>query len=457
MKLLVSSLILAAVGHTVELPNHVQSRVLDNGLTVLVAENHAVPLVTIEIGVKNGSMTEPPEYSGLSHLYEHMFFKGNAVLPTQEAFLERTGELGVQFDGTTEIERVTYFSTTTTDHLHDAMSFMRDALVSPLFDAGELERERAVVVGELDRKDATPAYHLFQEVQRHVWWKYPERKIPVGRRETVLKATAEQMRTIQHRYYVPNNSLLVVSGDVSAADIFQQAAELYAQWKRGPDPFVRFPSVKHPPIPHSQVVIVEQPVHTVTGQFVWQGPSTVGPSAKDSFAAEAFSKIVNWPSSSFQTVLVGSGACVSASMDWQMQANTGPITLAFEAVPEKADACVRAIVAVLSNLTAVANANDADLRHAAHELEVRQVRLRQRPIDYAHALTFWWTAAGLDYYASYVSQLEAVRQTDVERYVNTYISAKSYVFAVMVSANMRANGLDAAHFEALLGLTQGTP
>jgi len=56
-------------------------------MTVLVAESHALPLVTIEIAVRNGSMTESPEYSGLSHLYEHMFFKANAVIPSQEAYL----------------------------------------------------------------------------------------------------------------------------------------------------------------------------------------------------------------------------------------------------------------------------------------------------------------------------------------------------------------------------------
>src|SRR4051812_36520930 len=64
-----------------------------NGLTVVVAENHSIPLVTIEIAAKNGSMTEPPELNGLSHLYEHMFFKANAKLPDQQAWLARARDL----------------------------------------------------------------------------------------------------------------------------------------------------------------------------------------------------------------------------------------------------------------------------------------------------------------------------------------------------------------------------
>src|SRR5262245_7196958 len=65
------------------------SKKLANGLEVIVIENHAVPLVTIEIAVRGGSIVENPEFNGLSHLYEHMFFKGNRVIPNQEAYLKR--------------------------------------------------------------------------------------------------------------------------------------------------------------------------------------------------------------------------------------------------------------------------------------------------------------------------------------------------------------------------------
>ncbi|HMY14954.1 MAG TPA: insulinase family protein, partial [Polyangium sp.] len=63
-----------ALSQTATAAPPIEQHVTEQGLTVLVVENHAVPLVTIEIAVKNGSMTESPEYNGLSHLYEHMFF-----------------------------------------------------------------------------------------------------------------------------------------------------------------------------------------------------------------------------------------------------------------------------------------------------------------------------------------------------------------------------------------------
>src|SRR5258705_1880765 len=87
------------------------SKVLDNGLEVIVIENHAVPLATVEIAVKSGSFVESHEYNRLSHLYAHMFFYGNKVIPNQEKYLKRLNELGASWNGSTATERVNYHLT----------------------------------------------------------------------------------------------------------------------------------------------------------------------------------------------------------------------------------------------------------------------------------------------------------------------------------------------------------
>jgi len=87
---------------------------------------------------------------------------------------------------------------------------------------------------------------------------------------------------------VPNNSVLVVTGDVEAQTVFDQVDKLYTDWKKAADPFKKFPLVKHPPIKKSEVVLVEQKVQTVNAQMVWHGPSTVGKNVADTYAADAF-------------------------------------------------------------------------------------------------------------------------------------------------------------------------
>jgi zinc protease len=437
-------------------PAKIDQHTLKNGLQVLVVENHSLPLITVEIAAKNGSMTEPPEYNGLSHLYEHMFFKANAALPTQEAYMARARELGMEWNGTTNTERVNYFFTTTSDHLRDAMVFMRDAIVTPLFEPKELERERVVVTGEIDRNEANPYYHFFHTIEQLVWWKYPSYKDPLGNRQTVLTATREKMQTIQKRYYVPNNSVLVVTGDVKASDIFAQAETLFAGWQRAEDPFRKHPLVKHPPIRKTEVVVIEQPVETVTGSFTWHGPSTVGKSVALTYPADVLGQAVQQPASRFQKALVDSGACIHASMSWYTQMNTGPTTLNFEAAPDKIDDCVRAALAELPKMKRPDYLTDQEMHDAAHTLEVDQALDRERPSQYAHSITFWWTSAGLDYYMGYIDHLYRVTHAEIARYLDGYVLGKPYVFGVMVSPEMQQKrGLDAAHFESLLGIGRG--
>ena len=88
-----------ARGQRAELEKIIQRKVLANGLEVIVVENHGVPLATIEIDVKNGSFTQSPEYEGLAHMYEHMFFKANSKYPELNQFWDRASELGAVFNG----------------------------------------------------------------------------------------------------------------------------------------------------------------------------------------------------------------------------------------------------------------------------------------------------------------------------------------------------------------------
>jgi zinc protease len=445
----VVAVILLAAGAAAAAPE-VKQRTLENGLDVLVVEDHAQPLVTIEIAFKNGSMTEPPEYNGLSHLYEHMFFKANQVLPDQEAWLARARALGMVWNGTTATERVNYYFSTTTDHFEETMAFMRDAVVAPKFDAAELDRERVVVTGEIDRNEANPFYFLFSRTQRAAFAAYPTRKDPLGTRAAVLAATPEMMRTIQGRYYVPNNAALVVTGDVTAEQVWGSAARLYAGWKRGEDPFKAFPLVTHPPIQKTEVVWIEQPVRAVVGMMIWHGPSVVPAELSQTYAADLLGYAVREPASRFQRALVDSGACLAVNFGWQTAINVGPIQIMFQARPDQATGCLKAILAELPRMKAADYLSDDELRDAAFRAEMDQLNGRERPSALAHVLTFWWASAGLDYWRTYVDNLRRSDRAAIARYLDGYVLGKPFVLGVMTSKEAAASsGLTAAGLELL--------
>jgi zinc protease len=433
------------------------SRTLPNGLDVVVVEVESSPLVTVEVAVKNGSMTETPDFNGISHLYEHMFFKPNEALPDADAYNARVRALGMLSNATTDTEHVNYFVTTMADHLGEAMAFLRDALISPKFDEVELSRERVAVTQEIDRNESDPLYHFTHAVDREVWWKYPSRKDPLGNRKTVLGATAEQLRTIQQRYYVPNNSVLVVTGGVKAEAVFALAVQLFAAWKPSAEsPFLTYPLVHHPPIRKTELVLVEQPVATVTGELEWQGPSSVGDDVELTYAADLQTVALLQPASRFQKALVDSGVCLGVSFAWFTQRSSGPIQLQFDATPEKTLGCIRAIQAELPKMAETDYLSDEELRDAAHQLEVQRALEIEQPSELAHTLSFWWTSAGLDYYRTYLPRTRAVSRADIARYMRSYVLGKPYILGVLLSRAMASEGLTRAALTRLAVTVKAT-
>ena len=191
-----------------KLPDNFFMKKLENGLEILVIEDNSVPLATIEICVHNGAYTESPEYDGLSHLYEHMFFKANKDIPSQEEFLARVRELGISFNGTTSNERVNYFVTLSNEKVKEGVEFMNSAIRYPLFLEEEMKKENPVVDGEFQRAESNPVFFLINDLNRHMWGDLYSRKNVIGDHDIILTATTEKMQTIQNKYYYPNDEFL---------------------------------------------------------------------------------------------------------------------------------------------------------------------------------------------------------------------------------------------------------
>src|SRR5688572_511973 len=240
------------------LPSNFYMTKLENGLEILVIEDNSVPLATIEIVVHNGSYTEDKDYNGLSHLYEHMFFKANKDLPSQEAFLARVRELGISFNGTTSNERVNYFLTLSSTKVGEGLSFMNSAIRYPLFLQEEMKRENPVVDGEFQRAESNPVFWLLKDMDKALWGNLYSRKNTIGDHDIILSATPEKMKVIQEKYYYPNNSMLVIAGDVKHEDIFLQCQKLFGDWKPSTfNIFEKYPIPEFTPLKESSAFITE--------------------------------------------------------------------------------------------------------------------------------------------------------------------------------------------------------
>lgn len=412
-------------------PYNISYGKLPNGLDVIVIENHALELATVNIAVRNGAFTEPPEFDGLSHLYEHMFFKGNAKIPTEEEFNKRRRELGARSNATTSNEVVQYFMTVHKKNLRPAAEMLRDSLLWPLFARDELRGEMPVVLGEFDRNEADPSFHLYREVAKKLWYEHWSRKNTLGDREVIFNVTRDQMKEIQDRYYVPNNTALIVAGDVYPEEVYDLAQQLFGEWERAPDPFELYPVPEHPPLRDDERLTIVGDVQTASISVAWHGPSTVE-NTDDTFAADVFSFALSQPDSKFQRNLVDTGLVDSVGLSYSSLAHTGPVYLSATTSPDRVEQAWEAIQAEIEKFDDPDYLTDEQIESAKNMLEIGEIYDREQTSDFVHSLAFWWSTSGLDYYMNYIENLRDVSREDLQRYVRNYIQDKPRVEGLLV-------------------------
>ncbi len=432
--LLLGTLALAAQPR---LPEHYFWEKMPNGLEVVVIENDKVPLATIEIAVKNGAYTEGPEYSGLSHLFEHMFFKANKDYPTQEKLLARIQELGAVFNGTTGDEKVNYFFTFNKDSLDAGLRFMNAAIRFPIYKTEDMQKERPVVDGEFQRNESNPAFQLYFAANQKLWGDLITRKMPIGIHEIINTATPEKMMVIKDKYYFPNNSILVICGAVKHDSAFAMASRIYGDWKASDfDPQTKFPIPEFKPLTSTQYFVKESAIaQTPIEMYFWQGPDTRNDSAS-TVAADVFFTMLGMNSSKWQQALIDKGLASFASITYQTEKYVGPVMLYAMPNPKKLKEFNAAVSAQIKQWGDADYYTDQQLADAKQVLIRTAIRAQEKPSSLPSRVTTHWTSTSLDYLTDYDKNCQAINRADIKRFVDKYISGKPYVAGMVISPAM---------------------
>ena len=191
----------------------VHEEVLDNGLRVLVQEVHTAPLASVWCWYKVGSKDEMPGLTGVSHWVEHMNFKGTTNIP-REKIKGIIEQFGGYWNGYTWIDQTTYTETATRDALDHMLFIESERMANCLYDPGDCESERTVIISELQGGENDPDQLLDQEVTAAAFRAHSYRHPTIGWLPDLESMTREDLYGYYQRYYVPNNATVVVVGDV---------------------------------------------------------------------------------------------------------------------------------------------------------------------------------------------------------------------------------------------------
>jgi zinc protease len=205
---------------------------LDNGLKVIVQEEHTAPLASVWCWYKVGSKDERPGLTGVSHWVEHMNFKGTTNIPRDQikGIIE---QYGGTWNGYTWIDQTTYLETATRDALDRMLFIESERMANCLYHPDDCESERTVIISELQGGENDPDQLLDQEVTATAFKAHPYQHPTIGWLPDLQTMTRDDLYAYYRRYYVPNNATLVIVGDVETDEAVRQAERYFGRIQPG--------------------------------------------------------------------------------------------------------------------------------------------------------------------------------------------------------------------------------
>ena len=188
---------------------------LDNGLKVILKVVHAAPVTSTWIWYRVGSRNEVEGHTGMSHWVEHMMFKGSSQFP-KGTIMRAVDRLGGYVNAMTSHDFTTYYATLPSDRAELALRIEADRMITATFDPDETEAERMVIIAEREGSENEPRYVLAEEMRAAAFRVHPYHHQTVGWKEDLRNITRDQLYAHYQQYYVPDNAILIIVGDVEA-------------------------------------------------------------------------------------------------------------------------------------------------------------------------------------------------------------------------------------------------
>jgi zinc protease len=211
---------------------NVEKYQLENGLTVLLQEDHSVPLVSYQQWFRVGSKDELPGKTGLAHFFEHMMFKGTEKY-SKETFGQTLAAKGAEFNAFTTADYTGYYITLPSNELKLAISIESDRMRNLLLKNSDVVSEREVVKEEKRmRYDNQPEGIIRETMSEMIYKNLPYRYMVIGSMDDLNKASQDDLHAFYKRFYSPNNAVVVIAGDFNRADTKKWIQEAYGQIPR---------------------------------------------------------------------------------------------------------------------------------------------------------------------------------------------------------------------------------
>ncbi|MFZ2063712.1 MAG: pitrilysin family protein [Candidatus Binatus sp.] len=414
----------------------VKAQTLPNGLRVLVLENHKAPLATFNVFYRVGSRNEQFGKTGLSHLCEHLMFKGTKKLGPEE-FSQIIQQNGGEDNAFTESDFTDYFETINKDHLDVPITLEADRMAN--FEPKEFDKEKHVVLEERRmRTEDNPEDALDEMVRSQAYVAHPYHWPVIGWFHDVDGLTLADAMAYHKIYYSPQNALIVAVGDFDSDQVLKLISEAFAGIKNGPKP----PPLTdlEPPQTGTRRVELQHAANLPAFEEAYHVPNISSP---DSFPLEVASEILSDGQSSrlYKKLVVEKQMVVDIGAGYDMTSfDPGLFVVSAQMRPGVTAANTQ--VEIEKELAAMRDAPvGAEELQKAKNLEQAQFVYGQDSVMREAEMLGVYEMLG-DYHLvdKYLDGIDKVTAADVQRVMKTYMVASNMTEGVLVPTGVLPHG-----------------
>jgi len=418
----------------------ITTRTLPNGLTLVVVEQHELPLVDVILDVRTGGEADPAGKSGAASLTAGMLTEGTTTRSSLQ-IADQAAYLGVRVGASSGWEQSTVSLHAPTAQLDSALALFADVALHPAFNAPDLERVRKVRLTALQQvRDRGPAIADRAFATALYGEQHPYGRPLSGSEASVADLTRDDLVKFYTTFYRPNNATLLVVGDVRPDDMERRAINMFGGWTRADVPTVNESTASGPKA--TTLVLIDKPGAAQSSFRI--GGIGVPRSTKDYFAIQVMNTILggSFTSRLNQNLRETHGYTYGAGSGFSMRRTAGPFQASAEVVSAKTDS---AFIEFMKELRAIRDTVPSDeLAKAKRYLQLGLPEDFETTGSIAYQMLPLVTyGIPLDFYDTAVQKIGAVTQADVQRVARQYVNPDRLTIVIVGDRKLIEPGLRA--------------
>jgi len=399
--------------------SQIQDVMLENGLKVLLLENHKSPSVTFQVWYRVGSRNEEDGKSGLSHFLEHMMFKGTPKVGPEE-YSRIVAKNGGRSNAFTSADHTVYFATMSREKIGIAVELEADRMANALLDGSYFEPEKKVIMEERRlRTEDNPTSALGEVAGAVAYTVHPYRRPVIGWMGDIQNLSREDLRSHYRSYYLPNNAFIVVVGDFTSGEILAKIKSAFGGIPRGAEP----PKVKieEPQQRGERRVVLKKEAELPFLLFYYHAPNLKDP---DSFALDLLSVVLAGGRSSrlYQELVYHKRLALGVDADYGgLSVDPTVFSITAQVMPDKDPAEVeRAIDSLVARMRAEL-ISERELEKAKNQVEASFVFGQDSVFGQAMRIGQYESVAGWRLLDSYLAGIRKVTAADILKVAKQYL------------------------------------